>query len=262
MRELQQLLDIMARLREPERGCPWDREQSFASIAPYTIEEAYEVAEAIAEGDREQLKDELGDLLLQVVFHAQMAREEGAFDFADVARAISEKLIRRHPHVFGDVQYSDAVEQRAAWEAIKSDEQRARGTPAPPSALAGVPLALPALTRALKLQRKAARVGFEWQAPAPILAKINEELQELCSAMAEQAGAERLHEELGDLLFACVNLARHLELDPEAALREANRKFERRFRRIEARLAENGQRPEQVSLAALEALWQRAKTEE
>jgi len=258
MTEIKQLLTLMARLRDPATGCPWDRAQTYATIAPYTIEEAYEVADAINHGDIVDLKHELGDLLFQVVFHAQMAREEGAFDFADVAAAVTEKMIRRHPHVFGDVQYASTAEQSEAWEQIKEAEGKTK----PAGALAGVPLALPALTRALKLQRKAARVGFDWPAAAPVLDKIAEELQELRAATQANGNTEAIAEELGDLLFASVNLARHLEIDPESALRQANGKFERRFSRIEAWLAETGRTPAQATLAEMDALWERAKTEE
>lgn len=258
MREMNELLELMARLRDPERGCPWDREQTYATIVPHTIEEAYEVADAIARGHWPDLCDELGDLLFQVVFYAQLAQEDGRFVFADVARGIVEKMTRRHPHVFGDQQYASAAEQTAAWERIKAAEQ----TEQPAGTLAGVPLALPALTRAVKLQRKASRVGFDWGAIGPILAKIEEEIAELGHEVAIQAAPERLADELGDVLFAVANLARHLKLDPEAALRGTNAKFERRFRRIEAWLAEEGRAPAQATLAEMDALWDRAKLEE
>ena len=259
MTELERLLQVMARLRDPERGCPWDVQQTFATIAPYTIEEAYEVAEAIARDDPTALKDELGDLLLQVVFHARMAEEAGEFDFRDVAGAIAAKLIRRHPHVFADVEYADAAEQTAGWERIKAAERAAAGQH---SVFDGVPLALPALARAAKLQKRAARVGFDWPSIEPVLDKLDEELAELRAALAAGEPSERLAEELGDLLFVCANLGRHLHTDPETALRAANDKFVRRFRRIEALLDEQGRRAEDLSLAELDALWEQAKAEE
>ncbi|MDS4069500.1 MAG: nucleoside triphosphate pyrophosphohydrolase [Candidatus Competibacter sp.] len=258
MREMTELLDLMARLRDPDNGCPWDREQTYATIVPHTIEEAYEVADAIAREDWKEFESELGDLLFQVVFYAQIAREEGRFDFADVARGIVEKMTRRHPHVFGDERYADAAEQTAAWERIKASEKAQE----PAGTLAGVPLALPALTRAVKLQKKASKVGFDWGAVGPILAKIQEEIAEIRHEIAVQAASERLADELGDVLFAVANLARHLKLDPEAALRGTNAKFERRFRRIEAWLAEEGRAPAESTLAEMDALWERAKLEE
>ncbi|MDG4550959.1 MAG: nucleoside triphosphate pyrophosphohydrolase [Candidatus Contendobacter sp.] len=255
------LLELMARLRDPENGCPWDRQQTYATIVPHTIEEAYEVADAIAREDWEELRSELGDLLFQVVFYAQIAREEGRFDFAAVARGIVEKMTRRHPHVFGAESYADAAEQTAAWERIKAAET-AESSKRSAGALDGVPLALPALTRAVKLQRKASRVGFDWGAVEPILAKIAEEISEIRHEIETQAPPERLADELGDVLFAVANLARHLELDPEAALRGTNAKFERRFRRIEYWLAEDGRAPTGSTLAEMDALWERAKREE
>lgn len=255
---MERLLDLMARLRDPESGCPWDREQTWETIVPHTLEEAYEVADAIARGDREELKNELGDLLFQVAFYSQLAQEEGTFTFADVVAGITEKMIRRHPHVFGDAEYRTAAEQSAAWEHIKTAERGGRRD----SVLDGVPLPLPALTRALKLQRKAARVGFDWPEAPPVVDKIQEELEEIRVELAAGSDAARLREEVGDILFACVNLARHLKIDPEGALRGANRKFETRFRRIESWLAETGRRPEQASLAEMDALWERAKAEE
>ena len=260
MTELQQLLQLMARLRDPEHGCPWDRQQTCATIVPHTIEEAYEVADAIAREDWAELRAELGDLLFQVVFYAQIAHEEGRFDFADVARGIVEKMTRRHPHVFGDEFYADAVEQTAAWERIKAAEAAEKPKP-PAGALDGVPLALPALTRAVKLQKKAAKVGFDWGAIEPVLAKLAEEIAEVRHEIAIQAPPERLADELGDVLFVVVNLARHLKLDPEAALRGTNAKFERRFRRIEHWLAEDGRTPTDSTLAEMDALWERAKRE-
>jgi ATP diphosphatase len=262
--DLARLLDIMARLRDPERGCPWDREQSFATIAPYTIEEAYEVAEACERGEPQALKDELGDLLFQVVFHARMAEEAGLFDFNDVARAIADKMLRRHPHVFAAATIADAAAQTVAWEEHKAAERRdkAEAAGAPESALDGVGEALPALTRALKLQRRAARVGFDWPTPPPILDKIAEEVDELREVIAEGGGAERLADELGDLLFAVVNLARRVEIDPEQSLRAACRKFARRFRRVEALLAAEGKTAAAADLEEMEAKWQQAKSEE
>ncbi len=261
MTELEQLLELMVRLRDPEQGCPWDRQQTCATIVPHTIEEAYEVADAIAREDWAELRAELGDLLFQVVFYAQIAREEGRFDFADVARGIVEKMTRRHPHVFGDERYADAAEQTAAWERIKAAE-KATASPAPAGVLDGVPLALPALTRAAKLQKKAARVGFDWGAVEPVLAKIQEEIGEIRHEIAIDAPPERLADELGDVLFAVANLARHLKIDPEAALRGTNAKFERRFRCIEQWLAEQGHTPTDSTLAEMDALWNRAKREE
>jgi MazG family protein len=252
------LLALMARLRDPDTGCPWDREQTYATIVPHTIEEAYEVADAIAREDWTEFESELGDLLFQVVFYAQIAREEGRFDFADVARGIVEKMTRRHPHVFGDEQYADAAEQTAAWERIKASEK----IQPPAGALDGVPLALPALTRAVKLQKKAAKVGFDWGAVEPVLAKIEEEMAEIRHEIANDAPPERLADELGDVLFAVANLARHLKLDPEAALRGTNAKFQRRFGRIEQWLAEDGRAPTDSTLAEMDGLWERAKREE
>jgi len=262
--DLARLLEIMARLRDPERGCPWDREQSFATIAPYTIEEAYEVAEACERGDPAALKDELGDLLFQVVFHARMAEEARLFAFNDVAAAISDKMERRHPHVFGTAVIADAAAQTVAWEAHKAAERRAKAglEATAPSALDGVGDGLPALTRALKLQRRAARVGFDWPALPPVFDKIREEVDELEQAIGAGGGPERIVDELGDLLFAVVNLARHVETDPEQALRTACRKFDRRFRRVEARLAASGQALGTASLDEMEAHWAAVKAEE
>jgi MazG family protein len=258
------LLQVMARLRDPDGGCPWDLEQDSASIAPYTIEEAYEVADAIARGDLVHLKDELGDLLLQVVYHAQMAKEAGLFDFDQVAAAIADKMIRRHPHVFGTAEVESARAQSHAWEAVKATERagRAGAGNGPPGVLDDVPLALPALSRAAKLQRRAARVGFDWPQPGQVLDKIEEEIAELRAELEPRASAERLGDEIGDLLFAVVNLARHLEVDGETALRQANAKFERRFRAIEDALRARGRRLEDASLDEMEALWQQAKTAE
>jgi len=261
--DLTRLLDIMARLRDPKDGCPWDREQSFATIAPYTIEEAYEVAEACERGDYAALKDELGDLLFQVVFHARMAEESGLFAFNDVARAIGEKMLRRHPHVFADAVIVDAAAQTVAWEEHKAEERRAKAarSGAPPSALDGIGETLPALSRAEKLQRRAARVGFDWPEVPPVLDKIEEEIAELKREIAS-GDQTRVADEIGDLLFAVVNLARRVGADPEQALRGACRKFERRFRRVESLLAEAGTSPGAASLEAMEAQWQKAKAEE
>ena len=263
-RTLADLLNIMARLRNPETGCPWDIEQDFKSIAPYTIEEAYEVAEAIARGDMESLKDELGDLLLQVVYHARMAEEDGLFDFADVADAISAKMIRRHPHVFGDAVVKDAEAQTVSWEAIKAAERAEKFSAAParvPSVLDDVPDALPAMKRAEKLQKRAARVGFDWPNAADVIDKIREEIGELETEVNAGAGPDRLEDELGDLLFAVVNLARKVRVEPGSALRQTNLKFEERFRFIERMLAQDGRTPGDATLDEMEALWQRAKTE-
>jgi ATP diphosphatase len=264
-RDITRLIEIMTALRRPGTGCPWDLAQDFATVAPYTIEEAYEVADAIARSDLTDLREELGDLLLQVVYHACMAQEQGAFDFGDVVQTITEKMLRRHPHVFGDERglAPDAVEQ--LWDRIKAEEKA--GKPSPPdrdenaAALAGVPVGLPALTRALKLQQKAGKVGFDWNDPMAVLAKIREEADEI--EVALRAG-ERAHAvtEVGDLLFAVVNLARHLDADPEATLRGTNQKFERRFASIERALAARGKSPEQATLAEMDALWDAAKTAE
>ncbi|MDE1902860.1 MAG: nucleoside triphosphate pyrophosphohydrolase [Alphaproteobacteria bacterium] len=258
---IERLLAIMARLRDPAAGCPWDREQNFATIAPYTIEEAYEVAEAAERNAMRELKEELGDLLLQVAFHARMAEEIGEFDFDDVAAAIADKMVRRHPHVFGAARIGSAAAQTAAWEDQKAHERRAKSADQGQriSALDGVGQALPALTRAAKLQRRAARVGFDWPDVAPIYDKITEEIAEL---KAESGNRSRSEDELGDLLFAVVNLARRLEIDPERALRGACRKFERRFRQIEDRLAARGIDSAHAGLDALEAEWQAVKAKE
>jgi nucleoside triphosphate diphosphatase len=262
--DLQRLLDIMARLRDPVSGCPWDVAQSFSTIAPYTIEEAYEVAEAAEAGATDALKEELGDLLLQIVFHARMAEEQGRFAFADVAAAIADKMVRRHPHVFGDVTVDSAAAQTVAWEDTKAEERRAKagGNGAAISALEGVGVGLPALTRAAKLQRRAARVGFDWPAVAPIFAKIAEEIAEVQAEIAAGAEPARIEDEVGDLLFAVVNLARRLEVDPEQSLRSACRKFERRFRHIEQRLAARGTTAAASDLDTMEAEWQAVKREE
>jgi len=262
-RDIDRLIDIMAALRTPKTGCPWDLEQNFATIAPYTLEEAYEVADAIARDDLADLKDELGDLLLQVVFHARMAQERGAFDFGDVVEAITTKLIRRHPHVFGDEKAGTSQVVKGLWEEIKAQEKAARATmgrPREAGALAGVPMALPALTRALKLQEKASRVGFDWHDPRAVLRKIREETDEIEAAL--DSDADKAAAEIGDLLFAAVNLARHLRADPEALLRQTNRKFENRFASIEGALAAQGKAPPDATLAEMEALWEEAKARE
>ncbi|MGV1013369.1 MAG: nucleoside triphosphate pyrophosphohydrolase [Methyloceanibacter sp.] len=263
---LDDLLQVMARLRDPETGCPWDIQQSFATIAPYTIEEAYEVADAISRDDFDALKDELGDLLLQVVYHAQMAAETSRFDFADVADAITRKMIRRHPHVFEDPGLRDQFVNTDFWQRIKEAEKAEHGGQPQASRLDDVPLALPALTRAVKLQKRAAEVGFDWPSLAPVLAKAEEEIAELRAAIAEapkDRPAKRVAEEFGDLLFVMANIARHLGVvDPEAALREANAKFVRRFQSIEAALASEGRRPEDSTLEEMDQLWDEAKAAE
>ena len=275
-RQIDRLLAIMARLRDPVGGCPWDVEQSFRSVAPHTIEEAYEVADAIERDDLPALRDELGDLLFQVVFHSRIAEERGAFDFEAVAQAISDKMLRRHPHVFGphvfdDARVADAATQTVRWEEHKAAERAAEAAAdgRAPSALDGVIRGLPGLTRALKLQKRAARVGFDWTETIDILDKIEEEVGELrveLRAVADAPGRgpahDRVADELGDLLFVLVNLARRLEVDPEGAIRGANAKFERRFHRIEALLALQNRTPAEAGLEEMEALWQQAKREE
>ena len=262
MTGIERLLEIMTTLRDPDRGCPWDREQSFATIVPHTIEEAYEVADAIDRGDMDELCDELGDLLFQVVFYAQMAKEAGHFDFSAVVEAIVSKLTRRHPHVFADARVGNAAQQSEEWERHKAAERAAKAATASPSVLDGVSLALPALSRAVKLQRRAARVGFDWRELTEVLDKVAEELEEVRVEVAAGAGHERMSHEIGDLLLASSNLARFAGIDPESALREANGRFERRFRRIEDWLAEQGRDPERSNLAEMEQLWRRAKEEE
>lgn len=263
----------MARLRDPASGCPWDREQNFATIAPYTIEEAYEVADAIARGDLDDLKGELGDLLLQVIYHSRMAEEEGSFGFSDVVDAITEKMIRRHPQVFEDVTLRDSFVGSATWERIKAEEKATRrGTARDEtdegSLLDDVPFALPALSRAVKLQSRAARVGFDWPSLEPVLAKVEEEIAELKSALAEwnkgvsTSSSREVAEEFGDLLFVMANIARHLKLDPEACLREANAKFVRRFASIERTLRAEGRGPQNATLEEMDQLWDEAKAAE
>jgi ATP diphosphatase len=267
--EISRLLEIMAALRTPGSGCPWDLEQNFATIAPYTLEEAYEVADAILRNDLVDLREELGDLLLQVVFHARMAQEQGAFDFGDVVQAITEKLVRRHPHVFGDAGKLTPQAVEGLWDRIKGQEkaERAAGRPgqaadqAGDGALAGVPVTLPALTRALKLQAKASKVGFDWNDPLAVLEKIREEADEIEAEIVAGNAREAGHE-VGDLLFAVVNLARHVDADPEAMLRATNLKFEQRFGAIEHALAQRGKSPRQASLAEMDALWDEAKAAE
>jgi nucleoside triphosphate diphosphatase len=263
------LVAVMAALRTPVTGCPWDLEQNFASIAPYTIEEAYEVADAIARDDLLDLRDELGDLLLQVIYHARLAEEQGVFALPDVIAAINAKMIRRHPHVFGDAQARSAGAAKGWWDAIKADEKAAKAAerarvasqktePEIASVLSDVPAAMPALTRAIKLQEKAARVGFDWPSIAPVLAKVREEISELEVEIAAGDSVEkraRVQEEFGDLMFVIANVARHLDIDPEASLRAANDKFKRRFQGVEHLLAQRGKRPEQSDLAEMDALW-------
>ncbi|RMD89424.1 MAG: nucleoside triphosphate pyrophosphohydrolase [Alphaproteobacteria bacterium] len=255
---------LMTRLRDRESGCPWDVEQDFSSVAPYTIEEAYEVADAIACGDMAGLRDELGDLLFQVVFHAEMAREAGLFDLDDVAREVTDKMIRRHPHVFGDAEIADAAEQTRAWEEHKAAEREAAAEAQGrrPSVLDGVTRGIPALSRAMKLQRRAARVGFDWARRADVLAKVREELDEIEAEMTETPSHARLEDELGDLLFAAVNLARVLDLDPEEALRRANAKFERRFRKVEDALGKKGKTPSESDLEEMDRIWEAVKRAE
>ncbi len=267
-RPIDRLLAVMARLRDPEGGCPWDLEQNFATIAPYTIEEAYEVADAIQRGDMGELKDELGDLLLQVVFHARMAEEACDFAFDDVAGAIADKMVRRHPHVFGDHDADTPDDVKATWEARKEAERRAKaarengGNGETLSALHGVTAALPALLRAEKLQKRAARVRFDWPEVGQVFDKLEEEVGEIREEIAAGGDPDRLEDEVGDLLFVAVNLARHLKVDPESALRRTNAKFERRFRAMEADLAGRGEKAEDQSLETLEELWQAAKRAE
>ncbi|HYE37687.1 nucleoside triphosphate pyrophosphohydrolase [Methylocaldum sp.] len=259
MKNTRRLLDIMARLRHPETGCPWDLQQDFASLIPHTLEEAYEVADAAERGDAEDLREELGDLLLQVVFHSRIAEERGLFTFEDVADAISEKLIRRHPHVFGETVFETDIERHEYWESSKVAERREKGKTAnDDSALSGIAVNLPALMAAQKLQKRAARHGFDWTEIEPVFDKVREELDELQAAYAA-SDQGHIHEEIGDLLFVVVNLARHLKVDAETALRDGNRKFIRRFRHIETQLAARGKTLAESTLAELDALWDEAK---
>ncbi|MBI1407025.1 MAG: nucleoside triphosphate pyrophosphohydrolase [Caulobacter sp.] len=255
---IDRLRAIMARLRDPQGGCAWDLEQTFATIAPYTVEEAYEVADAIERGDLKDLREELGDLLFQVVFHSRMAEEAGAFGFDDVADAIVDKMIRRHPHVFGEAGERSAGEQVAAWEVMKAGERAAK---AKTGVLADVPMGLPGLTRAVKLTKRAARVGFDWPSPAEVIAKLHEELDEL-QVEIEAGDQDKMREEMGDLLFVVANLARKLDIEPEDALRATNAKFIRRFGFIEAALSRDGRTPDQSDLAEMDGLWNAAKAAE
>ncbi|MEJ1354387.1 MAG: nucleoside triphosphate pyrophosphohydrolase [Candidatus Sedimenticola sp. (ex Thyasira tokunagai)] len=259
---INELIEIMARLRDPQGGCPWDREQTFATIVPYTIEEAYEVADAIERGDMEELRDELGDLLFQVVFYAQMAREQGSFDFSDVVQAINTKMLRRHPHVFADAEVVDTAEQSRAWERLKAEERRKKVEEGEHSQLDGVAQALPALLRAEKLQKRAAKVGFDWPDVAGVVVKVNEELNEITDELEDAGDPVRLREEVGDLLFSCVNLARRLDVDAESALREANGKFEKRFRRMEQVLDSQERKPAAIGMGQMDRLWEQVKREE
>ena len=249
---ISELLDVMRRLRDPENGCPWDKEQDFASIAPYTVEEAYEVEDAIQRQDMAALKEELGDLLFQVVFHARMAEEAGHFEFEAVARELVDKMIRRHPHVFGDADIGSSEAQTASWEAMKAEEKAVKGQE---GVLDDVPLNLPALVRAQKLSKRAGRVGFEWPDMQGVFDKIEEETAELKEAIARGIDADAAEDELGDMLFAMANLARYLKVDPEAALRRTNAKFERRFRAVEAELKSRGRTPADSSLEEMDAIW-------
>jgi len=271
-RDMARLLEIMAALRTPGSGCPWDLQQDFSTIAPYTIEEAYEVADAIGRGDMDDLKEELGDLLLQVVFHARMAQEAGLFDFGDVVEAITSKLVRRHPHVFGDAKDLSADEVKVLWDRIKAEEKAERAARRPGASdkaeeevkagtLTGVPVTLPALTRALKLQAKAGVVGFDWNDPLAVLAKIREEADEIEAALCAGDNIEA-GDEVGDLLFAIVNLARHVKADPERVLRKTNAKFERRFGAIESTLAQGGRTPLDATLEEMETMWAEIKATE
>jgi len=264
--KIDKLLNIMKELRNPARGCPWDLEQTFSTIAPYTIEEAYEVAEAIHKGDTDELQEELGDLLFQVVFHAQMAEEQGLFCFDDVVDSIAEKMFRRHPHVFGEAEVKDAREQTQAWEKHKHRERQLKSEKQEGSrnlsALDGVPIALPALTRAVKLQRRAARVGFDWSSLPPIFAKIEEELEEVKREIEQQAAQQLIEDEIGDLFFAVTNLARHLEIDPETAVRRSSAKFERRFKAIESLAERKNRQLQEMSLDEMEILYQEVKRKE
>ncbi len=255
--QMSSLLDVMARLRDPESGCPWDIAQSFETIAPYTVEEAYEVADAIERGDMNELREELGDLLLQVVFHAQMAKDQGLFEFEDVALGIASKMIERHPHVFGDITFDSEEQRKAHWEALKQKEREQKSTDAV-SAIDGVARALPALTRAEKIQKRAARVGFDWQQFEPVIDKVDEELAELREALAD-ADQSAIEDELGDLLFSVTNVARHTKVDPEQALKKATAKFEKRFRYVELAVQAKGLNMSDLSIEELDLFWLEAK---
>jgi len=260
--QLADLLAIMQKLRDPELGCPWDKKQSFASIVPYTLEEAYEVADSIERQDMSALKGELGDLLFQVVFYSQMASEQGLFNFADVVDGVSEKLVRRHPHVFGEAQFADTRAVNANWEAEKAKERLQKDASAS-SVLDDIPLAMPAMSRANKIQKRCAAVGFDWDALPPVVDKVHEEIAEVLHEVAQEPRDEaKVAEELGDLLFATINLVRHLKKDPEQVLRLANQKFERRFRQVEAQISANGHSLRDVSLDEMEQVWQRVKQSE
>ncbi len=264
MNEMQRLLEVMVSLRDPDHGCPWDKQQSFATILPYTLEEVYEVAEAIDQKDMTALREELGDLLFQIVFYAQMAKEAGEFDFDDIAAEISEKLVQRHPHVFADADIGSAEAQTHAWEKHKERERhsKAAAQQRAASVLDNVPVALPGLMRAMKLQRRAARVGFDWPDIEPVLDKIEEELAEVREVLVEGGDQERMQHEVGDLIFACVNLGRHAGIDPEVAMRGVNARFESRFRRVESLAAEQNQTLSEMPLEEMDKLWDQAKAEE
>jgi nucleoside triphosphate diphosphatase len=259
--DITRLLDIMTTLRNPDGGCPWDVEQTFQTIAPYTIEEAYEVADAIEHGSPNDLRDELGDLLFQVVFHSEIAKEDDLFDFNDVVTAVSDKMVRRHPHVFADSSIENADAQTAAWEEMKAEERLESVHKDDPSVLAGVPIALPALTRAEKLQKRAGRIGFDWPTPERVMDKVHEEVAEVEHELTNGQDLDRLTDEIGDLLFVCTNLARKLGIDAESALRQANTKFERRFRAMETALAESDTLGN-ATLDEMEAGWEAVKRAE
>ncbi|HKP80191.1 MAG TPA: nucleoside triphosphate pyrophosphohydrolase [Phenylobacterium sp.] len=261
LRPIDRLLAIMARLRDPADGCPWDLEQTFETIAPYTVEEAYEVADAIERNDLADLKDELGDLLLQVVFHSRMAEEKGAFAFEDVARAINDKMVRRHPHVFGDERYASLADQKQGWEELKAAERAGKGDGGGAGLLDDVPVGLPGLTRAVKLSRRAAGVGFVWPTVQDVILKLHEEVGEMLAEI-EAGDLDKARDEIGDVLFVVANLARTLDVDPEDAVRATNAKFVRRFAHVERRLAERGRTPDQSDLAEMDALWDEAKAAE
>ncbi|HHJ81102.1 MAG TPA: nucleoside triphosphate pyrophosphohydrolase [Candidatus Tenderia electrophaga] len=264
MTEMSDLLELMARLRDPENGCPWDKQQTFKSILPYTLEEVYEVADAIDQDDMVSLREELGDLLFQIVFYAQMAKEAGEFEFADVAVGVHDKLVQRHPHVFSGAEIESVEAQNQAWEKHKESERQTKAAEQQrmPSVLDNVPLAIPALMRSVKLQRRAARSGFDWPAVEPVLAKIEEELAEVREVLAGGGDADKLTHEVGDLLFACTNLARHVSVDPEVAMRGINHRFESRFRRVEELARQQNQLLPEMSLEEMDKLWDQAKAEE